>query len=213
MGRRRLTRRGTGRGHRIRLPPRERGVPFRAYPGMTDNASITIRATAHPIAHIHRAGFPLDHPYIERCWTPVLGPSSVLLLRRMPDVFRQSPATLVPLDELAGGLGIGGTGQQSAIRRTLDRVVRFRFGAWTDPDELDIYTTAPPLNARQLERSDPSTRQAHERLLTEHLDALAPGPGHLDALVTAPTGTTDLVARLNRLQHPSVVPLDAALGR
>jgi hypothetical protein len=164
---------------------------------------IVVHATAHPVAKIHRAGFPLDHPYVERCWAPILGPSSVLVLRRMPELFKGSADPFVHLDELGRGLGIGGTGKHSVIRRTIDRLVSHRFAAWSAPGELDLYTEVPPLSAARLERVPDFVKRDHDALLADHLDALA----------ASPPPTTDLVARLNRLQHPSVVQLDAALGR
>ena len=164
---------------------------------------IVVHATAHPVAKIHRAGFPLDHPYVERCWAPILGPSSVLVLRRMPELFKGSADPFVHLDELGRGLGIGGTGKHSVIRRTIDRLVSHRFAAWSSPGELDLYTEVPPLSAARLERVPDFVKRDHDALLGNHLDALA----------ASPPPTTDLVARLNRLQHPSVVQLDAALGR
>lgn len=169
----------------------------------SENPVLVLHATAHPVAAIHRAGFPLDHPYVERCWAPVLGPSSVLLLRRMPELFRSSADPIVPLDELGRSLGIGGTGQQSAIRRTVDRLVQFRFASWSAPGELDVYTEVPPLGPRQLDRVPESTRGAHESLLATHLDALA----------APPPRTADLIARLDRLQVPMPAPATASLAR
>ena len=87
----------------------------------TTSDVIVVHATAHPVGQIHRAGFPLDHPYVERCWAPVLGPSSVLVLRRMPELFKGSPDPFIHLDELGRGLGIGGTGKHSAIRTSGSR--------------------------------------------------------------------------------------------
>lgn len=146
---------------------------------------LTVHAAVHPVGTVHRAGFPLDHHYVERCWTQVLGPSSVLLLRRFPELFKESPDPVVPLSELAQSLGIGGVGQHSAIRRTLDRVVQFRFASWATAGELDVYTTVPPLTGRLLERADSTTRAAHDRLLGEHLDVLAMPPTRSDLDVLA----------------------------
>lgn len=167
------------------------------------NDVIVVHATAHPVSKVHQVGFPLDHPYVERCWAPVLGPSSVLVLRRMPELFKGSADPFVHLDELGRGLGIGGAGRNSAIRRTLDRLVNFRFASWSAPGELDLYTEAPPLSAARLEHVPDFVKREHESLLGTHLDALA----------SSPSRTTDLVARMNRLQHPSVVPLDVPLAR
>lgn len=171
---------------------------------MTDsNDVIVVHATAHPVAKVHRAGFALDHPYVERCWTPVIGPSSVLVLRRMPELFKGSADPFVHLDELGRGLGIGGTGRHSAIRRTFDRLVQFRFASWSGPGELDLYTEVPPLSSSRLERVPDFVKRDHDTLLSAHLDHLA---------LPVPLAT-DLVARMNRLQHPSAVPLDVPLAR
>jgi hypothetical protein len=169
----------------------------------TTNHLLVVHATGHPVAAVHRVGFPLDHPYVERCWAPVLGPSSVLLLRRMPELFRASPDPVVPLDELGRSLGLGGTGEHSAIRRTLDRLVQFRFASWAGPGELDVYTEVPPLGPRHLDRVPESTRRVHDALLATHLDALA----------APPPRTEDLLARLDRLQDPTPVPATAPLAR
>lgn len=45
---------------------------------------IRFHGVPHPEPRIRQVGFSLDHPYVEQCWTPVLGPTSVLLLRRYP---------------------------------------------------------------------------------------------------------------------------------
>jgi hypothetical protein len=135
--------------------------------------TLTLRPMPHPNRAVHQAGFPLDHPYVERCWTQILGPTSVLLLRRMPEMFRADRVPVVPVADLARSLGIGGVGHHSAMRRTLDRVVQFGFAAWAGPGELEVFTEAPALSSTQVERSSPSTRLAHDRLLGQHLDALA----------------------------------------
>lgn len=169
----------------------------------TTSPVLVVHATAHPVAAIHRAGFPLDHPYVERCWAAALGPSSVLLLRRMPELFRSSADPVVRLDELGRSLGIGGTGQHSAIRRTIDRLVQFRFASWSAPSELDVFTEVPPMGPRHLDRVPESTRRAHDSLLATHLDALA---------ASSPR-TTDLRAPLDPPRAPVAVPATAPLGR
>jgi hypothetical protein len=104
----------------------------------------------HPVPHpnqaVRQAGFPLDHPYVEQCWTPALGPSSVLPLRRIPWLWRQATPATVSLDELGQQLGLGaGTGRTSHINRTIDRVTRFGFATLAAPGELHVYTEVRPL--------------------------------------------------------------------
>lgn len=169
---------------------------------MSEPNVLVVHATAHPVPQVHRAGFPLDHPYVERCWAPVLGPSSILLLRRMPTLFKQAPSVGIPLDELAQSLGLGlGTGRNSPIWRTLERVVHFRFAAWSGDRELDVYTEASPLGPRHLARVPESTRKLHEQLLGAHLDSLAAGTGAAPAPPSPPAHVHDLRERLARLEH------------
>lgn len=171
---------------------------------------LEIAPHSHPDHVVARAGLPLDHPYLEQCWAPALGPSAVLLLRRLPELWHhQAPAEL-DVDAFARSLGLGAArGANSRFARTLERVVQARFAEWTVPGEtLAVYAEVRPLGIYALERVPASTRDAHERLLGEHLDRLAqPQPPPETRSVVA-----DITARLDRLQQPRPggVP---ALGR
>ncbi len=135
---------------------------------------LDLHAVPHPSAPVRQAGFPLDHPYLEHCWTPVIGPSSVLLLRRCPWLWREAAPARIPTEDLARQLGLGtGTGRSSPVWHTIQRVVRFRFAAMAAPGELRVYTEVPPVLSRQLDRLPSWCRQEHERLLGQHLDGLA----------------------------------------
>lgn len=140
---------------------------------METPASLEVHPAPHPKLEVHRAGFPLDHPYIEQCWTPVLGPSSVLLLRRIPWLWREATPAEVDVGELGAQLGLGrGDGRHSPIARTVDRIVRFRFAAWSGAGTLDVFTEAPPLSQRHLDRVPRWCANRHEQLLSAHLEAL-----------------------------------------
>jgi hypothetical protein len=80
-------------------------------------------------AALDRVGFPLDHPYIENVWLPVLGPTSVLMLRRAGSLLAENPnGVRLDLMELSRSFGLGPkpdveeVGRHAPIRRTLDRV-------------------------------------------------------------------------------------------
>lgn len=162
-----------------------------------------LHAVPHPVGPVRQAGFPLDHPYLEHCWTPVIGPSSTLLLRRCAWLWREATPACVPVEELAGQLGLGkGTGKNSPIRHTIERVVRFRFAAMPSPAELHVYTEVPPVPARQLERLPGWCRDQHERLLGQHLDALARSAGQAPPVPdTGPPSHVRMAQRLERLTH------------
>lgn len=137
-----------------------------------------LHAVPHPAAQVRRAGFPLDHPYLEQCWAPVVGPSSVLLLRHCVLLWRDATPARVPTEDLARQIGLGrGTGRHSPLQHTIDRLVHFRFASRATPGELHIYTEVPPLSAHQLDRLPPWSRIQHDRLLGPHLDGLARAAG------------------------------------
>ncbi len=168
---------------------------------------LTLNPVPHPVPQVHRAGFPLEHPYVERCWTSVIGPSSVLLLRRVSALWRQQAPVTVDLSELATSLGLGrGTARSSPIRHTLERVVRFKAAAWSGPGELDVFTEVPPLSPRQLARVPAWTARQHNELLTRHLAELA----ERASTPAVPSTALNMTARLDRLQHR---PADLGLAR
>jgi len=85
---------------------------------------------------LDRVGFPLDHPYIERVYCSVLGPSSVLFLRRAGELFAEHPeGARVDLVDLSRSLGLGARadadniGKNSPLRRSMERLVRFGMAA------------------------------------------------------------------------------------
>lgn len=164
---------------------------------------VVISAQPNPNPTVRRAGFSLDDPYVERCWAPVLGPSSILLLRRIPDLWKQSPTVGVRVDELGRSIGLGGgKGRHSPIRHTLDRIVRHRFARWVDDHELAVWTEARPLNDRHLARVPDGVRQDHERLLARHLDTLA-GRSESPPAPSPGTNGTQIAQRVDRLQRLS----------
>ena len=206
------------RERRTRVPPRRdhftRGavVPGSAYRYMQTPSTLIIQPVAHPDPRVHRAGFALDDPYLERCWLPILGPTSVLLLRRMPVLWKNDPAIGVPVDELAFVLGLGhGTGRHSPVWRTVDRLARFNFAYRVKDNQVDVYTEVPPLNARHLASLPPSVRDAHDQLLTAHVERLG-----VAATVSSPAPTpatpAPRVGRTIDARHPSVATLGTSSG-
>lgn len=159
---------------------------------MDTSRALRLHPVPHQSAAIHQLGFPLDHPYVEQCWTPVIGPTSVLLLRRLPQLWTTAIPAQVELTDLSRSLGLGAsTGPNGAMRRTLERLTRFRLASFSGPEDLDVYTEAPPVPQRQLDRLPSWTRDRHHHLLTQHLDHLA-----------RPHTPTNLTTALDRLHHP-----------
>ncbi len=175
---------------------------------MEPTDTVRFHAASHPSPEVRRAGFPLDHAYVEQCWAPVLGPTSILLLRRIPLLWQDDLAPVIAADELAASIGLGrSTGRNGSLWRTLERVVRFRFATVAAPGELDVFTEVPPLRQDDLRRLPAWSRRRHDHLLGAHLDRLAE--------VHRPTPSpTDISARLDHMAtRPTTRTIDQALHR
>ncbi|HVM52042.1 MAG TPA: hypothetical protein VM262_02485 [Acidimicrobiales bacterium] len=128
---------------------------------------------------LERVGFPLGHPYIEQVYCSVLGPSSVLLLRRAGELFEEHPQGVrVDLVALSRSLGLGvradadDVGRNAPLPRTMDRLVRFRMAAWLGDDRLGIHPKVPALERHRAARLPEPVQAVHQRLLTDHLAGL-----------------------------------------
>ena len=125
----------------------------------------------HPDSRVQRVGFDLRDPYVEQCWSAVVGPSSTLLLRRMPTMWLAQVPAEIGASELSQSLGLGvGVGERSRLANTLNRLVQFGL-ARPAPDGagLDVYRQVAPLSPRQVSRVPQWIRDTHERLYDAHL--------------------------------------------
>lgn len=175
---------------------------------MEPDRHLTFAPVHHPDPKVQRAGFDLRDPYVEQCWSAVVGPSATLLLRRLPTVWIERTPARLPADELSRSLGLGkGTGSNSRLSATMDRLVRFGLARpGKGGDDLEVYLEVAPLRSRQLERVPAWTRAAHKRLLSEHVRDLGRTHTHR-ANDGAPT------TRLDHLQHGANVADHPAAGQ
>jgi hypothetical protein len=107
--------------------------------------------------------------YVERYYTGVVGPSVVMLLRRLARGLEEHPAgySLSPRDTArAIGLG-GGLGPNAPMGRTLERAGLFGLLRRSTPEQLDVRTHLPLLTQRQLRRLPLAVRSSHESWLAE----------------------------------------------
>jgi hypothetical protein len=156
-------------------------------------AQIRIHPVPHPNAQVRQVGFPIDHAYVEQVWAGVVGPSALLLLRRIPVLWhQQGQLATVALGELGQSLGLG----SRIAHRSVERLVRFGMAGWLPSGDLAVPTRVAPLSARQLRRVTPLTRQAHYELLGAHLDRLA-----RTATPAGPDPTGRVTARLDHLEQ------------
>ena len=99
---------------------------------------------------IDTIGFDPRSPYVEIYWLAVLGPSSILAVRRMAEWLEDKPSGIeITLEDLAQSLGLGRSiGRNSPIVRTLQRLLMFGLAAiaW---DTYALRRTIPPLSVSQ----------------------------------------------------------------
>jgi hypothetical protein len=185
-----------------------------AYEGMERDRVLCFTPVDHPDPRVQRIGFDLTDPYVEQCWSAVVGPSSTLLLRRLPALWVARLPAEIGASELSQSLGLGvGVGEHSRLVNTLERLARFGL-ARPAPDGagLDVFRQVPPLSPRQLTRMPEWTRDTHELLFGAHLE-------QIDHLARHQASVASITARLDRLQHGAghaaahPTPHGHALGR
>lgn len=165
---------------------------------MENSNVLELAAAPHPDPRVRRAGFDLTHPYVEQCWGAVIGPSGLAIMRRLPVLWTEQEPARISLAELARSLGLGaGTGENSRLQRSLERMVRFGLAGWAEPERvLGVYSEVPPLRGRRLEQLPEWSRRAHGRLLGAHVDHLVADGNHSPEVAA-------VSARLDRLQRPN----------
>ncbi|MDH3679746.1 MAG: hypothetical protein OEV40_07330 [Acidimicrobiia bacterium] len=158
-------------------PPRDRpstDEPTSAAEGPSQRPTfperrLLVRALHDPV--LDALGHDPRSAYVEQYWLSVLGPSAILLLRRLangldarPDGFELDPAAW----SLELGLGARG-GKHSPFWRTVERICRFG-AAQRNGEVLAVRRRLPPLNKRQIERLPEHLRLAHDRWSQQRLD-------------------------------------------
>lgn len=149
----------------------------------------------HPDTRVQRVGFDLTDPYVEQCWSAVVGPSSTLLLRRLPALWVAQVPAEIDASELSQSLGLGsGVGENCRLVNTLQRLVRFGLAEpAADGAGLDVYRQVAPLEPRQLARLPEWTRDTHDRMFGAHIE-------QVDDLARHQASVASITARLDRLQ-------------
>lgn len=112
---------------------------------------------------------PRDN-YVERFWLGVLGPSTVLLLRRFARGLEERPTGFrVRLADTSLALGLGkGVGRNAAINRTIDRAANFGLLRAHQPGQIEVRTHMPLLPSRFVRQLPPLLRTIHGEWMLEH---------------------------------------------
>jgi hypothetical protein len=92
--------------------------------------------------------------YGEAYWLPIIGPSSLLMMRRLGTLANLGAFT-INLADLAGSLGLGtGVGRSSTVVSTINRLNKFNLvRPWCMEDgiQLQVRRNFPPLSLRQMQ--------------------------------------------------------------
>jgi hypothetical protein len=131
-------------------------------PPAPESMPVAIEAWPDPV--IDRLGHDPRSAYVERFWLSILGPSTVVLLRRLAAELDEHPGGVtLDLLDVSHSIGVGMKGgRQSAFMRTIDRARRFGGLRWQTPDQLAVRRKLPPLTRGQLTRLSPALQHQHD---------------------------------------------------
>ena len=147
-------------------------------PPAGDPTRMTVRPWWDP--QLAATGHPARSEYAERYWLGVVGPSTLLLLRRFARGFDEFPGGFhVDVAETARALGLGrGTGRNAPLQRSIDRACTFGLARRLAPEHgagshpvVEVRLHLPHLAPHQLARLPESVRRSHDAW---------PGPGGAD---------------------------------
>lgn len=127
---------------------------------------IAIRFNDHPNPTL--GSTPIEHPYRQRWWLPIIGPTSTCLLNHLAPQAANDDWHLTQVTTLAATIGLGkGTGRHSPLLKSIDRLIRFDFGHYdlepsdhTDPC-ITLYRTTSLPPAHMTQNWPTEMQQAH----------------------------------------------------
>lgn len=130
-------------------------------PGGLDGIALHVRPWRDDV--IDQAGYDARSPYAEDFWLPVLGPSTLWLLRRFAAGFDYSPDGFdLDLAETARSLGLSERANRgSPFLRAVNRTVQFGMAKLTGPEELAVRRRLPPLSHRLVGHLSPGLQERH----------------------------------------------------
>ena len=133
----------------------------KAEPDRCRPATLHVEPWADPV--IDGLGHDPRSAYVELFWLGVLGPSTVLLARRLASRFESEPEGFdVDVELLAGELGLGTRlGANAPVRRALSRLVTFGLARPLGTDSLAVRRRIPPLARRHLLRLPVALQERH----------------------------------------------------
>ena len=101
--------------------------------------------------------------YVETFWLPTLGPTCILLMRRLADGFDRNPdGFVIAIAALSMSLGVGeqiSTG--GPLRRAIRRLEQFSMATNDGDGALLVRRNLPPIHRKHIKRLPPVVQSAH----------------------------------------------------
>ncbi|CAB4609505.1 unannotated protein [freshwater metagenome] len=128
--------------------------------------TLAVETWSDPV--IDQLGHDPRSAYVEKFWLPILGPSSVWLLRRIADGLDRHPEGFeLDLVDTAQSLGVGMRGGRNApLLRTFERCCRFGAARMHGTSSISVRRRLAPLTRTQTERLPDSLRAEHDQWLS-----------------------------------------------
>jgi len=128
--------------------------------------TLSVESWSDPV--IDQLGHDPRSAYVEKFWLPILGPSSVWLLRRLADGLDRHPDGFeLDLVDTAQSLGVGMRGGRNApLLRTFERCCRFGAARMHGTGSISVRRRLAPLTRTQTERLPASLRTEHDHWLS-----------------------------------------------
>jgi hypothetical protein len=135
----------------------------------------TLTVTPWPDPVIDTLGHDPRSEYVERFWLPTLGPTTLLLLRRLATLFDRTPETLrIDGPDLSHSLGLGARdGASTPLIRSFQRLTMFDLATSPEPCVYAVRRSVPPVNRRHLHRLPMSLQRQHDEWIGEQLETSA----------------------------------------
>lgn len=123
--------------------------------------TLAIRPWPDPV--IDTLGHDPRSVYVERFWLPTLGPTSLLLLRRIASELDARPDGVeIDMAATAQALGLGNrTGASSPLARSFDRLQQFDLACSSGDRSFAVRRTVPPVNRRHVQRLPHDLQDEH----------------------------------------------------
>ena len=103
--------------------------------------------------------------YAETFWLPILGPSTLWLLRHIAGRFDTEPTGFtLELDEASSALGIRSNGgRNNAFQRSIGRMIGFNMGRVVDDVTIEVRRVMPWLHGGQVRRLSSRRQRLHHQ--------------------------------------------------